>query len=218
MQYTPAVENFLNCWQRSGLVNERETDALIDGLAQAGVDVRDPKKIAAALVRNETLTKWQAENLLRGKRSAASCWGSTDCWGCWVGGANNSVYIGEHSLMRLRGAIKVLPTKHLSSSSTALSRFQQEARAVALLDHTNIVRAYDLGQDKDGKSVVHFFVMELVDGETLKSALRATARCRPLTPPISFARPLTAWPTLTRLASSIATSSRPTCLSIGRGS
>jgi serine/threonine-protein kinase len=83
-------------------------------------------------------------------------------------GANNSVYIGEHSLMRRRCAIKVLPTKHLSSSSTALARFQQEARAVALLDHTNIVRAYDLGQDKDGKSVVHFFVMELVDGESFE--------------------------------------------------
>jgi tRNA A-37 threonylcarbamoyl transferase component Bud32 len=167
MQYTPAVENFLNCWQRSGLVDERETDALIDGLAQAGVDVRDPKKIAAALVRNETLTKWQAENLLRGKRRGFVL-GKYRLLGLLGRGANNSVYIGEHSLMRRRCAIKVLPTKHLSSSSTALSRFQQEARAVALLDHTNIVRAYDLGQDKDGKSVVHFFVMELVDGESFE--------------------------------------------------
>jgi serine/threonine-protein kinase len=167
MQYTPAVDDFVNCLRRSGLVDEREADALLDGLAQDGVDVRDPKKIAAALVRNETLTKWQAEMLLRGKRRGFVL-GKYRLLGLLGRGANNSVYIGEHSLMRRRCAIKVLPTKHLSSSSTALSRFQQEARAVALLDHTNIVRAYDLGQDKDGKSVVHFFVMELVDGESFE--------------------------------------------------
>jgi serine/threonine-protein kinase len=167
MQYTPAVDDFVNCLRRSGLVDEREADALVDGLAQAGVDISDPKKIAAALVRNETLTKWQAEMLLRGKRRGFVL-GKYRLLGLLGRGANNSVYIGEHSLMHRRCAIKVLPTKNLSSSSTALSRFQQEARAVALLDHTNIVRAYDLGQDKDGKSVVHFFVMELVEGESFE--------------------------------------------------
>jgi eukaryotic-like serine/threonine-protein kinase len=167
MQYTPAVDDFVNCLRRSGLVDERETDALVDGLAQDGVDIRDPKQIAAALVRNETLTKWQAEMLLRGKRRGFVL-GKYRLLGLLGRGANNSVYIGEHSLMHRRCAIKVLPTKNLSSSSTALSRFQQEARAVALLDHTNIVRAYDLGQDKDGKSIVHFFVMELVEGESFE--------------------------------------------------
>jgi serine/threonine-protein kinase len=167
MQYTRAVENFVNCLRKSGLVEEGEADALIADLAQAGVDVRDPKTIAAALVRNGTLTKWQADNLLRGKRRGFVL-GKYRLLGLLGRGANNSVYIAEHSLMRRRCAIKVLPTKYLSSSSTALSRFQQEARAVALLDHTNIVRAYDLGQDKDGKSVVHFFVMELVDGESFE--------------------------------------------------
>ena len=127
MQYTPAVDDFVNCLRRSGLVDERETDALVDGLAQDGVDVRDPKKIAAALVRNETLTKWQAENLLRGKRRGFVL-GKYRLLGLLGRGANNSVYIGEHSLMHRRCAIKVLPTKNLSSSSTALSRFQQEAR------------------------------------------------------------------------------------------
>jgi serine/threonine protein kinase len=167
MQYTPAVEEFLSCLRRSGLVNENEVDALVDGLAQTGVDLSNPKKIAAALVRNETLTKWQAENLLRGKRRGFVL-GKYRLLGLLGKGANNSVYIAEHSLMRRRCAIKVLPTKNSSSSASALARFQQEARAVALLDHTNIVRAYDLGQDKDGKTVVHFFVMELVEGESFE--------------------------------------------------
>jgi serine/threonine protein kinase len=165
MQYTSAVEDFVSCLRRSGLVVESEADALIDGLAEAGVDVADPKKIAAALVRNETLTKWQAENLLRGKRRGFTL-GKYRLLGLLGRGANSSVYVAEHSLMRRRCAIKVLPVK--SRSSSGLSRFQQEARAVALLDHTNIVRAYDLGQDKDGKTVIHFFVMELVDGESFE--------------------------------------------------
>jgi serine/threonine-protein kinase len=167
MQYTPAVEDFVTCLRRSGLVTEGEADALVERLAQDGLDVREPKRIAAALVRNGTLTKWQAENLLRGKRRGFVL-GKYRLLGLLGRGANNSVYIAEHSLMQRRCAIKVLPTKYLSSSSTALARFQQEARAVALLDHTNIVRAYDLGQDKDGKSVVHFFAMELVDGESFE--------------------------------------------------
>jgi tRNA A-37 threonylcarbamoyl transferase component Bud32 len=167
MQYTPAAEAFLNCWRRSGLVDETEARTLVDGLAQGGIDVRDPKKIAAALVRNESLTQWQADNLLRGRRRGFVL-GKYRLLGLLGRGGSNSVYVAEHSLMRRRCAIKVLPTKSSSSSSTALTRFQQEARAVALLDHTNIVRAYDLGQDKDGKTVIHFFVMELVDGESFE--------------------------------------------------
>ncbi|HET6324528.1 MAG TPA: serine/threonine-protein kinase [Planctomycetaceae bacterium] len=168
MQYTPAVEDFVTCLKRSGLIAESEADSIIDGLAQAGVDVTEPKKIAAALVRNETLTKWQAENLLRGKRRGFML-GKYRLLGLLGRGANSSVYIAEHSMMRRRCAIKVLPVK--SRSSSGLPRFQQEARAVALLDHTNIVRAYDLGQEKDGKAVIHYFVMELVEGESFEERL-----------------------------------------------
>jgi serine/threonine protein kinase len=165
MQYTPAVEDFLNCLRRSGLVDEDQADGLIEPLAQAGVDVGDVKRVAAALVKNQTLTAWQAENLLRGKRRGFVL-GKYRLLSLLGRGANSSVYVAEHSLMHRRCAIKILPAKNLGSS--ALARFQQEARAIAVLDHTNIVRAYDLGQDKDGKTVIHFFVMELVDGESFE--------------------------------------------------
>src|SRR5580704_18312687 len=125
MQYTPAVEEFVSSLRRSGLIAEDEVDALIEGLAQACVDVTEPKKIAAALVRNETLTKWQAENLLRGKRRGFTL-GKYRLLGLLGRGANSSVYVAEHSLMRRRCAIKVLPVK--TRSSSGLPRFQQEAR------------------------------------------------------------------------------------------
>jgi serine/threonine-protein kinase len=165
MQYTPAVEDFLNCLRRSGLVDDDETDGLIEPLAQAGVDVGDVQQVAAALVKNETLTAWQAENLLRGRRRGFLL-GKYRLLSLLGRGGHNSVYVAEHSLMHRRCAIKILPAKNLSSS--ALARFQQEARAIAMLAHTNIVRAYDLGQDKDGKTVIHFLVMELVEGESFE--------------------------------------------------
>ncbi len=166
MAFSSAVEEFLHRLRRSGLVDEQEVGPLIDGLAKSGADFSDPKKVAAALVQNGTLTKWQAENLLRGKRRGFVL-GKYRLLGL-LGRGNSSVYVAEHSLMRRRCAIKILPAKSSSSSAAALARFQQEAKAVALLDHTNIVRAYDLGQDKDGKTVIHYFAMELVDGESFE--------------------------------------------------
>src|SRR5262249_12121818 len=47
-------------------------------------------------------------------------------------------------------------------------RFRREVRALALLNHPNIVQAYDA--DRAGES--HFLVMELVKGESLEAVVR----------------------------------------------
>ena len=64
-------------------------------------------------------------------------------------------------------AIKVLPPSKLSKSSY-LARFQQEAKAIASLNHPNIVRAYDI----DNQGDTHYIVMEYVDGEDLQSIVK----------------------------------------------
>src|SRR6267142_504707 len=46
-------------------------------------------------------------------------------------------------------------------------RFEREARAVARLNHPNIVQVYDFGEEGD----TAYLVMELIDGKELKSAL-----------------------------------------------
>jgi serine/threonine-protein kinase len=74
----------------------------------------------------------------------------------------SSVYLAEHVLMRRRVAIKVLPKQRVDDSSY-LERFHREARAVAALDHRNIVRAYDVDQAQN----LHFLVMEHVPGQSL---------------------------------------------------
>src|SRR5260370_19293926 len=50
------------------------------------------------------------------------------------------------------------------SDPVVLERFYREARAVAALDHRNIVRAHDI--DRDGE--LHFLVLEYVDGSSLQ--------------------------------------------------
>jgi serine/threonine protein kinase len=67
-------------------------------------------------------------------------------------------------------AIKVLPDE-VASDPKALARFESEARAVAALSHPNILALYDVGEANG----VHFAVSELLEGETLRAALRQGA-------------------------------------------
>src|SRR5262249_12043826 len=55
-----------------------------------------------------------------------------------------------------------------ASDPSALDRFYREARAVAALDHPNIVHAYDIDQDEQ----LHFLVMEYVDGASMQDIVK----------------------------------------------
>ncbi len=65
-------------------------------------------------------------------------------------------------------AVKVLAS-HLAADSTALIRFEREAQALAALSHPAIISVYDVGRHADSAYVV----MELLEGETLRSRLNA---------------------------------------------
>ena len=58
-------------------------------------------------------------------------------------------------------ALKVLPPE--MASQERLMRFEREAKAVAALDHPNVVTIYSV-EEFDG---VHFITMQLVRGKTL---------------------------------------------------
>jgi serine/threonine protein kinase/Flp pilus assembly protein TadD len=79
-------------------------------------------------------------------------------------GGMGVVYKAQDTRLDRLVAIKFLP-HHLSSSRENKERFIQEARAAAALNHPNILSVFDIG-DQDGKM---FFVMEYVEGKTLKS-------------------------------------------------
>jgi TolB-like protein/Flp pilus assembly protein TadD len=71
----------------------------------------------------------------------------------------------DESLGR-RVALKTLPPG-VAADAERLRRFQQEARAVAALNHPNIVTIHSV-QEADG---VHFLTMELLEGATLDASI-----------------------------------------------
>jgi Tol biopolymer transport system component len=65
-------------------------------------------------------------------------------------------------------AIKVLPPT-FANDAERLRRFQQEARAVAQLSHSNILGIFDIGEYEGAP----YIVSELLQGETLRTRLQA---------------------------------------------
>ncbi len=79
-------------------------------------------------------------------------------------GGMSDVYKAKcHKLNRLV-AVKVLK-QEFSDDPSFLSKFQMEAQAAARLSHPNIVNVYDVGDEGN----LHYIVMELIEGITLKS-------------------------------------------------
>ena len=76
----------------------------------------------------------------------------------------------DHKLNRFV-AIKVLKSE-FSSDSVFVSKFKAEAQAAAGLMHPNIVNVYDVGEE--GR--MYYFVMELVEGITLKHYIEKKIR------------------------------------------
>jgi serine/threonine protein kinase/tetratricopeptide (TPR) repeat protein len=81
-------------------------------------------------------------------------------------GGMGEVYRATDTRLGRDLAIKVLP-EHLADDPDSLRRFEREAKSVAALSHPNILTIYDVGSEQG----VSYAVMELLDGETLRSTL-----------------------------------------------
>jgi len=81
-------------------------------------------------------------------------------------GGKGIVYKARDTVLNRVVAVKVL--KSTVTNDEAYSRFMTEARAVAKLNHPNIVSIHDIGKE-DGKQ---FFVLEFVDGESLRDLMQ----------------------------------------------
>ena len=131
--------------------------------SQGGQLPEDAEPLAQHLVTSQLITRWQADNLLRGKYKGYFL-GKFKLLGLLGSGGMSSVYLAEHTLMRRKQAVKVLPKKRVADASY-LERFKLEALATAALDHPNIVRVYDIDNEGD----IHYLVMEYVPGRDLQT-------------------------------------------------
>lgn len=86
-----------------------------------------------------------------------------------------AVYKGYHPTLERYTAIKVLHG-HLVEGQDFLARFQREAKAIAALQHPNIVQVYDF----DVKEEYYYMVMEFIDGGSLKDLLTDSGGTLPI--------------------------------------
>jgi serine/threonine-protein kinase len=85
-------------------------------------------------------------------------------------GGMGQVYRAKDTRLGREVAVKVLP-EAAALDRQAVRRFEREAHAVAALSHPNILAIHDFGSDDD----VWYAVTELLEGETLRSALGSGA-------------------------------------------
>src|SRR5947207_12187753 len=92
-------------------------------------------------------------------------------------GAMGVVYKARDTRLGRHVAIKVLPPA-FARDPDRLARFEREARAVAAINHPNIVSVHDIGSadvvdDEKGPMHAAYLITELLDGDTLRARLAA---------------------------------------------
>ena len=91
-------------------------------------------------------------------------------------GGMSVVYRAKDEILGRDVALKVLREQY-AADEQFLASFQREARAAAALSHPNIVRIYDVGLDQG----MHYIVMEIVEGTTLKAVIKEHGALDPRT-------------------------------------
>ena len=121
---------------------------------------------ATKLIQAGILTPFQAKLILQGRYKGFRL-GPYKILDQIGAGGMGQVFLAEHTTMRRKVALKVLPAK-AAADRVGVERFYREARAVAALDHPNIVRAHDVGFDRGS----HYLVLEYVEGIDLGSRIK----------------------------------------------
>ena len=85
-------------------------------------------------------------------------------------GGMGAVYLARQTELDRPVAVKILP-QTLAADPTFVERFRREAKALARLDHPNIVRVFGSGVSNG----YCYIVMEYVEGVTLREAIREKA-------------------------------------------
>jgi RIO-like serine/threonine protein kinase len=162
----PTCDAFVELVRKSRLIEPKRLHTYLRQLRALAVIPCEPKELATVLIQNGFLTYFQAMQLLKGRYKGfyLNKYKVLERLGS---GSNSSVFLCQHLSMRRKVALKILPIGKAEDPSS-LARFYREARAAAALDHPNIVRTYDNGQDGD----LHFLVMEYVDGSSMQEIIK----------------------------------------------
>lgn len=120
-------------------------------------------------------------------------------------GGMSAVYKARHILMDRLVAIKILK-RELVTDNSSLLRFQQESKAVSLLQHPNVVNVFDFGVTSDGG--VPYLIMDYLEGRTVSAIISQEGQINAARCVFLFSRPAKPWLKHTAKALFIAISSQ----------
>ncbi|QGJ71173.1 Serine/threonine-protein kinase PrkC [Planctomycetales bacterium 10988] len=165
MATVTSAEAFLDLLKKSRLVETEKLEQFESSLALSSDEDLHPKRLAARCVDNGILTTFHCRQLLQGKWKGFFVQGKYKVLSLLGAGGAGRVYLCQHTRLNRLVAVKFLPPQ---DSEVVKERFYREARAVASLNHPNIVRVFDI--DHSGK--LHFMVLEYVDGINLQDLVQ----------------------------------------------
>ena len=170
----PAAQITLEELLTSGVVLSEDWDTLPDAVQIEIIRCSRQDALIALLVRHGLLTDYQASCLDRGTTFGLVL-GSYRVLDRLGSGGMGAVFRAEHVRLRKQVAIKVLHAS-LHQDARLLHRFAREIRAVARLQHPNVVAALDVGEalgPSAHQPTLHYFVMEYVPGHDLENLVTA---------------------------------------------
>jgi serine/threonine-protein kinase len=153
------VDEYLSALEKSKLL---AAEQLAQAQNLAGTS-SDAAAFARTLARENLVSRWQAGTLLALGPRAQLRLGKYKLIERLGKGGMGTVFLAEHVTMNRRVALKIVP-RSIAEDRASLDRFFAEARAIAALDHPNIVQAYSVDNEMDR----YFIVMEYVDGQDLQ--------------------------------------------------
>jgi serine/threonine protein kinase len=156
----------------SELVSEEQIrqaiNLIVKGKSRDSTTEVSEKKLAQKLVEMNVISAYQADQLLTGRTKLnLGPYIITD----WIGqGGMGQVFKAIHEMLGRESAVKVLPLH--KTTPEAIENFRREIRAQAQLNHSNLVQAFDAGEDGN----VHYLVVEYVPGTDLRRLVRSKGK------------------------------------------
>ena len=132
-----------------------------------------PDDILDAMLDHHLMTPFQADSVRKGTGGEITL-GQYRLLDLLGQGGMGTVYRAEHMHLRREVAVKVM-TRAAEANQRMVNRFYAEARAVARLQHPNIVTCLDAGRiRRPGPTPQYrdYFVMELIRGQDLFALIR----------------------------------------------
>src|SRR5262245_6976567 len=152
-----SLDALVSVIQKSGLLTADRLAKVREAAAKAA----DAKQLARDLVKDGTLTRWQAGQLINGYHLLVI--GKYKLMDQIGTAPTGRLYLAEHAQIGRRHTLKVL-AKRLASKPHAVKHFLTSAQNACGLDHHNISHVYDVNQEGDR----HYVVMEYVEGENVE--------------------------------------------------